>query len=346
MNPRVLHVVRPSAGGIVSSLCTLLINNDSRAEVAASAETCARVASRWSGTCHVLPNNAFSIRLSLLTAVRIACLARASKPDVIHGHGITVLPVLAFAGMLTGLPVVLTLHNIFKASRLQSLVLKQLCRRVHLIAVSDAILASVAVLGGLSAQRIYNGVTVRDEVVSKGDARKALGLDPTTTIVLSVARLASEKGLNLLAAAANDIPASVFIVGDGPERQSLSANKLLQLVGYVTDPWLWYCAADVVAVPSLTEGLGLSAIEALSAGCPVVATDVGGLPEVITNDGLGMCVPAGDVTALASAINQQLSIGRGNSTAEKKRRAYVADKFSIDGMLIQTNALYGRVLGR
>ena len=346
MNPRVLHVVRPSAGGIVSSLCTLLINNDSHAEVVASAETCARVASRWSGTCHVLPSNAFSIRQSLLTAVRIARVVRASNPDVIHGHGITVLPALALTGMLTGLPVVLTLHNIFKASMLQSLVLKQLCRRVHLIAVSDAILASAAVLGGLSAQRIYNGVTVRDEVVSKGDARKALGLDPSATIVLSVARLAAEKGLNFLAAAANEISASVFIVGDGPERQTLSANKLLQLVGHVSDPWLWYCAADVVAVPSRTEGLGLSAIEALSAGCPVVATDVGGLPEVITNDGLGTCVPAGDVTALASAINHQLIAGRGDATAEEKRRAYVAGKFSIDGMLIQTNALYGRVLGR
>ena len=346
MNPRVLHVVRPSAGGIVSSLCALLINNDSHTEVVTSAETCARVASRWSGTCHVLPNNAFSIRQSLLTAVRIARLVRASKTDVIHGHGITVLPALALAGMLTGLPVVLTLHNIFKASRLQSLVLKQLCRRTHLIAVSDAILASATVLGGLSAQRIYNGVMLRDEVVSQGDARKALGLDPSASIVLSVARLSPEKGLTLLAAAANDISASIFIVGDGPERQTLSTYDALKLIGHVNDPWLWYCAADVVAVPSLTEGLGLSAIEALSTGCPVVATDVGGLPEVITDDFLGTCVSAGDVPALVSAINHQLTIGRGSATAEEKRRAYVADKFSIDGMLIQINALYGRILGR
>jgi len=346
VNPRVLHVVRPSAGGIVSSLCALLINNDSHAEVVASAETCARVASRWSGTCHVLPNNAFAIRQSLLTAVRIVRLVRESKTDVIHGHGITVLPALALAGMLTGLPVVVTLHNIFKASRLQSLVLKQLCRRTHLIAVSDAILASATVLGGLSAQRIYNGVMLRDEVVSQGDARKALGLDPSASIVLSVARLSPEKGLTLLAAAANDISASVFIVGDGPERQTLSTYDALQLIGHVNDPWLWYCAADVVAVPSLTEGLGLSAIEALSTGCPVVATDVGGLPEVITGDYLGTCVSAGDVPALVSAINHQLTIGRGSATAEEKRRAYVADKFSIDGMLIQTNALYGRILSR
>lgn len=346
MNPRVLHVVRPSAGGIVSSLCTLLINNDSDAEVVTSAETCARVASRWSGTCHVLPKNAFSIRQSLLTAVRIARLVRASKSDVIHGHGITVLPALALAGMLTGLPVVLTLHNIFKANRLQSLVLKQLCRRTHLIAVSDAILASAAVLGGLSAQRIYNGVMRRDDVVSQGDARKALGLDPSASIVLSVARLSPEKGLTLLAAAAKQILGDVVIVGDGPERQTLSTYDALQLIGHVNDPWLWYCAADVVAVPSLTEGLGLSAIEALSTGCPVVATDVGGLPEVITDDSLGTCVSAGDVTALASAINHQLTIGRGSATAEEKRRAYVADKFSIDGMLIQTDALYGRILRR
>jgi glycosyltransferase involved in cell wall biosynthesis len=99
-------------------------------------------------------------------------------------------------------------------------------------------------------------------------------------------------------------------------------------------------------VPSHTEGLGLSAIEALSAGCPVVASDVGGLPEVIVDEALGKCVPAGDVTALASAINQQLTAGRGNTADEQKRRSYVAAKFSVTGMLDETSALYGRILGR
>ena len=346
MTPRVLHIVRPSAGGIVSSLCALLINNDGYAEAAASAETCARVSSRWSGMCHVLPNNAFSIQRSLLTALHIRRLARKSKPDVIHGHGITVLPALAFAGMLTGLPLVLTLHNIFTASRVQTLILKLLCKRVNLIAVSDAILKSAANLGGMSAQRIYNGVAVESGVVSKGDARKALGLPPDSALVVSVSRLSPEKGLADLAAAAKQILGDVVIVGDGPEREALSTCDAIKLVGYVDKPWLWYCAADVVAVPSITEGLGLSAIEALSSGCPVVATDVGGLPEVIADDFLGTCVSAGDVTALASAINHHLTIGRGSATAEEKRRAYVADKFSINGMLIQTNALYGRILGR
>ncbi len=346
MNPRILHVVRPSAGGIVSSLCTLLTNSEHYVEVAASAETCAKVRSRWSGTCHVLPDNSFSIRQSLLTAGRISQLAKTTKTDVIHGHGISVLPALALAGMLSGLPVVLTFHNIFRASKVQTLILKLLCRRVHLIAVSDAILASAAVLGGLSAQRIYNGVMPHDEIVSKGDARKALGLDPNTSIVLSVARLAPEKGLNFLAAAANDIPASVFIVGDGPERQSLSANKMLHLVGHVDNPWLWYCAADVVAVPSLTEGLGLSAIEALATGCPVIASNIGGLPEVISDDYLGTCVPAGDVTALVSAIKLQLTAGRGCALDEERRRAYVASRFSVTGMLEETGLLYGRILGR
>jgi len=345
VNPRILHVVRPSAGGIVSSLCTLLTNSEHYVEVVSSAETCARVRSRWSGTCHVLPDNAFSIRQSLLTGVRISQLAKTTKTDVIHGHGISVLPALALAGMLSGLPVVLTLHNIFRASKVQTLILKLLCRRVHLIAVSDAILASAAVLGGLSAQRIYNGVMPHDEIVSKGDAREALGLHTGGSIVISVARLAPEKGLDVLAAAANDIPASIFIIGDGPERQALSAYDALHLVGHVDNPWLWYCAADVVAVPSLTEGLGLSALEALAAGCPVIASNVGGLSEVITGDYLGICVPAGDVNALAAAISGKLVMGRGSVTDEEQRRDYVAGKFSVHGMLDETNALYRRILG-
>ena len=150
---------------------------------------------------------------------------------------------------------------------------------------------------------------------------------------------------DVLAAAANDIPASIFIIGDGPDRQALSAYDALHLVGHVDNPWLWYCAADIVAVPSLTEGLGLSAIEALAAGCPVIASNVGGLSEVITNDYLGTCVPAGDVNALAVAIRGKLVIGRGSVTDEEQRRDYVAGKFSVHGMLDETNALYRRILG-
>ena len=346
MTPRVLHIVRPSAGGIVSSLCTLLTNNDVYAEVAASEVTCARVSSRWSGTCHVLPDNAFTIRRCLPTALHIRRLARKSRTDVIHGHGITVLPALALAGMLTGLPLVLTLHNIFSASKVQTLILKLLCKQLHIIAVSDAILHSAAALGGLSAQRIYNGVAVEDGIVSQGDARKALGLSPDSALVVSVSRLSPEKGLADLATAAKKINGDVVIVGDGPERESLSKCDAITLVGHVHKPWLWYCAADVVAVPSITEGLGLSAIEALSSGCPVVATDVGGLPEVIVDEALGKCVPAGDVTALASAINHQLTASRGTTADEEKRRSYVATKFSETGMLNDTNALYCRILGR
>ena len=344
VNPRVLHVVRPSAGGIVSSLCTLLINNSGYTEVAASEETCARIASRWTGMSHVLPDNAFLIQHSLGTALQIRRLARTSKSDVIHGHGITVLPAIVIAGMLTGLPVVVTLHNIFKASTVQRLVLKLLCQRVHIITVSDAILRSVGVLGGLSAQRIYNGVAVRNTLLTKTDARKALGRIFEQGLVLSVARLSPEKGLSDLNAVARDIRASVVIVGDGPLRQTLAKSPDVEFVGHVDDPWVWYCAADVVVIPSLTEGLGLSAIEALSAGCPVVATNVGGLPEVISAENLGTRVGASDPDALKSAINHWLEAGRGSREDEESRRAYAADHFSVSRMASQTVALYRRIM--
>jgi len=339
--PRVLHVVRPSAGGIVSSLCTLLTNNDVQAEVVASAETCARIAPRWQGICHTIPNAAFSILRNPVTALHIARRARASRADVIHGHGISVLPALVLAGILTGLPVVLTLHNILKASKLQTIVLHLLSRKVHLICVSNAILASAGVLGALSAQRIYNGVAVRNDLLSKVDARMSLGRIFEEGLVLSVARLSPEKGLAELAVLARDIPASVVIVGDGPLRQTLALSPDVELVGHVDDPWLWYCAADVVVIPSLTEGLGLSAIEALSAGCPVVATDVGGLPEVISGKNLGTCAAASDLKA---AINLWLEKGRGSSQDEAYRRAYVSKRFSVSSMTAETVALYRGIM--
>jgi len=343
---RVLHVVRPSSGGIVSSLCTLLTSNEYYSEVVSTPETLERMHKRWSGKSHQVAPNAFSIRNTLSTASKLSRAAKASQCDVIHGHGITVLPVLALAGVFSGCQLVLTLHNILQASKMQQLVLRLLSHNVNLICVSDAILASATCLYARSAVRIYNGVAVSDGVMSKGDARKALGLHPDSPLVVSVSRLSPEKGLAGLAAAAKQILGDVVIVGDGPEREALSKYDDITLVGHVEKPWLWYCAADVVAVPSLNEGLGLSAIEALSTGCPVVATDVGGLPEVIVDEVLGKCVPVGDVTALATAINHQFTASRGNTADEEKRRSYVAAKFSVTGMLNDTIALYGRILGR
>jgi glycosyltransferase involved in cell wall biosynthesis len=126
--------------------------------------------------------------------------------------------------------------------------------------------------------------------------------------VLAVARMVPEKGLGDLVEAVARLgrPASLTVVGDGPERGRLTARAdalgvPLLLPGRSTPEGLRaaYAEADVVVQASHREGLGLVAAEALAMGLPVVATDSGGVRDVLDRARL---VPVGDVAALAAAI--------------------------------------------
>jgi glycosyltransferase involved in cell wall biosynthesis len=139
-------------------------------------------------------------------------------------------------------------------------------------------------------------------------------LEPGTFVY--VGRLASQKGLPIaLAALAEVHEARLLVVGDGPERAALGqlAAKL-QLDGRVTfagsrsrdDVLRALAGARAAVLPSLWENLPHAAVEALAVGTPVVATAVGGVPEVVHDDQNGLLVPAGDVQALAAALRRVL----------------------------------------
>src|SRR6185436_14263328 len=177
---------------------------------------------------------------------------------------------------------------------------------------------------------IHNGIEPAS-AASPLDRRKArllLGLDERAFVVTTVARLDPVKDLVTLldafAIVRKRAPgAQLVIVGDGPERQRLEARAShddlagsVRITGYRSDVRALLPAADVYVSSSISEGVSLTILEAMAAGVPVVATAVGGTPEIRADGEGGLLVPGRDADQLASAI---LSLA-----VDRRRRAELA----------------------
>ena len=148
--------------------------------------------------------------------------------------------------------------------------------------------------------------------------RRQLGLDSRTKVVLSVGRLSREKGHADLIRAfpgvrelLGSVPVRLVLVGEGPERsrieelcRSLCLTNAVTLAGQQDDPNPYYAIADVFALPSHSEGSPNVLLEAMAAGIPVVATAVGGVPELVSNGRDALLVNKHDRAGLASAVAQ------------------------------------------
>jgi glycosyltransferase involved in cell wall biosynthesis len=152
---------------------------------------------------------------------------------------------------------------------------------------------------------------VRDRV----EARRELGIDPAAEAVIYIGRLDTKKGLRELVEAAASLrprraKLHVYLVGDGTDQQAIersiqahNASSYIHLLPGCAfdDVAVWMAAADLVTLPSYMEGCPNVVLEALASGRPVVATNVGGIPEIM-NDECGRLVPPHDSSALAQAI--------------------------------------------
>lgn len=269
-------------------------------------------------------------------ATAIGELRRAfTGAGLVHAHGLRagLLSDLALrtAGRLPGLrpetPLVVTFHHALLATglerRLQRLMERRVARAADLVlgASSDLVArarelgASDARLGPVAAPPLPVGESDR------GAARAAvLGEDLDRPLVLAVGRLVAQKGFGQLLDASRDLgDALVLIAGDGPEAPGLRERVAIEqlpvwLLGHRTDVPTLLAAADLVAISSRWEARSLVAQEALRAGVPLVATAVGGIPELVGD--AAVLVPGGDPAALARAVRELL--------ADPARRAALA----------------------
>jgi len=228
----------------------------------------------------------------------------------------------ALCGRLAGLPVVTTLHSIEDVLQefhpligtLETWTIRHLSKRV--VAVGYTIADSFrGRLGGRDIEVIPNAVPIPAGITEKErlELRKEIAGDARRSIVISVGRIAPPKGYADLVAAFSILVSShpdilLILVGDGPlfgdirdlvAKQSLEKNVLL--LGARQDVPRLLAASDLYVSSSHWEGLPLAILEAMMAGLPVVATDVGDIPRLITPD-IGLVIPPHQPDAIAEAI--------------------------------------------
>jgi glycosyltransferase involved in cell wall biosynthesis len=146
---------------------------------------------------------------------------------------------------------------------------------------------------------IPNGVDV--------EAAPVASLDGDIPQIVSVGRLRPPKDFGTLAEAVRLLEPGTFravVVGDGPDRALLPADAPLELLGERDDVPELLAASDVFVLFSRSEGLPMSILEAMAAGLPVVASNVGGVPELVADGETGLLVPPGDPQALAAALRR------------------------------------------
>ena len=300
-------------------------------------------------------------------------LKAIKSSDLIHAHGHPYLSSLAAAKLAKryGKPFLLTQHNTFinydgvwdmveKAN--DAAVGKQTIREArHIIVISKATQNYVLRLGAdpQKVSVIYNGVDLnRFKLIpdARTKVRRKLSIPDDAIVALTVRRLVYKNGIDTLIESARtaiiENPKIVYlVVGKGPDFEDvkskisrLGMERNFVLAGFVSDEELpnYYNAADFFVLPSKSgEGLPLVALEAMACGLSLVATDVGGVREIMINE-FGNIVPPNDPTALANAA-VQFANTRADSLRLKLRQI-ITEKYSWDSNVEQLLKVYQEII--
>ena len=331
------------------------------------------------GTYRQPPSNGSDAALQTM-AVDLEMAAGVAGADLVHTHTWYTNFAGHTAKLLHGVPHVMTSHSLeplrpWKAGQLGGgYELSKWCERTAIEAAEAVIAVSTAMRGDILAcypavdpdrvSVIHNGVDADVYRPDRGsDALDRLGIAMDRPFVIFVGRITRQKGLHHLLAAVPSLDpsclvvlcasapdteaegielkeriASVSSVGDGPGVRwvpdALPRTEVVQLLSH----------AAVLVCPSVYEPFGLVNVEAMGCEAPVVASAVGGIPEIVVHGETGLLVPPADPAALAAAINELLADPARARRMGQAGRARVLDRFSWPAIARRTVELYENVL--
>jgi len=293
---------------------------------------------------------------------RLLRLLREEKTDILHTHLFHANLLGRIAGRMAGVPVIIShQHGVERSrSKVRSL-LDRLTSRY-----ADVVISTCEVVKQTLIKRdkippdkirtIYKGVEITNAEVKSSSARRNLGITSDVPVVGIVANLRSMKGHDTFLKAArmilNDVENARFlIVGGGPLEGKLKAlafklgvSPQTIFTGFRDDVPSLLATMDVFVLPSLWEGVPIAILEAMAMAKPVVATEVGGIPEIVVNGETGILVPPQNPKLLAEAIiallqNRERAEAMGRAGRERVERC-----FTVERMVQQTEALYEELI--
>ncbi len=310
-----------------------------------------------------------------VAVLRLARLIRSTRPQILHTHTAKAGAVGRLAALLAGEarpPIIVhtfhghVLRGYFDPVRTAGFrLLERLLARVStaLVAVSpevrdDLVALGVAPRGRFAVVRL--GIALDERVAveegTREEARRVLGIGSERFAVGWIGRMTGVKRTEdvLLACRRlreSGVDALLCLVGDGPERDAIErrASELgvirhCLFLGYQEDVGRFYAAFDALVLPSTSEGTPVSAIEALAAGRPVVATAVGGVPDVVREGKDGFLVAPGAVDELAERLSRLAADPELRARMGAAGRARVIPRYAVDRLVDDVDRLYRSLL--
>ncbi|HTS27234.1 MAG TPA: glycosyltransferase [Bryobacteraceae bacterium] len=295
--------------------------------------------------------------------IRLARYVRRNLIQIVHSYGfypnVFTVPVARIAGASIVVASIRDTGDLL--TPLQRRLLKMVCRLADCVLVNAEAIRESLIRQGYDPNHIVvirNGITVpRSERKRRGALlRRELGLPLSARLVGVFSRLNRMKGVDYFLDAAAMVAAEspdvcFLVVGDGVIRteledqaRRLGLDRRIGFAGFRNDVPDLLSEAAVSVLPSLSEGISNTLLESMAAGTPVIATRVGGNPEVVEDEVSGLLVPPRDSAALAAAMSRlladrELAIRLGRAGAQR-----VSDLFSIEHSVHQTEELYQQLI--
>ncbi len=292
--------------------------------------------------------------VSLMALWRLFMLIKAERPDILHLHNGRALIYGVIAAKLLGIPSIFTRHGsgpliipkwiwdgVTRVVTISVQAKNDQCRRNPSLRSEKVVV-------------ILNGVNIKDYevslkhakdrtgVVTVGHVARLVDLKDQATLLKSFAKVIEVLGKN---------KARLVIAGDGPEKamleklaRDLGISAQVEFLGFREDIPAIVNTFDVFVLSSLTEGISLTLLEAMAASKPIVATDVGGNPEVVVNGKTGFLVPAKDPQAMADKILVLLKDPVLAKNMGAAGRRHVEEVFSLDRMTDEYIKVYRSLL--
>ena len=304
------------------------------------------------------------------SAIKMAQLIKKEEVSLVHAHAPFAGSIIsALAGKLAGVPVIIHAHlqdalssNSFIISYQNIMnywTSRKCCNAI--IAVSHQV-KDVLIKEGFDSHKfhvVHNGTPINNQEIDS-NIRRELNISDGIPVIIHIGRLCKSKGQHLLLEAAANLhqlgqEAVYLIVGKDLEQDGaylnylknmaceLGINDKVHFLGHRSDIPQLLALSDLLVLPSYTEGLPLVILEAMAAGLPVVATPVGGIPEVVIHRETGLLVPVEDVSALGDAILRLLQNPHVINEMGNKGLEMVKKDFSLEKMCREVFDIYKKV---
>jgi glycosyltransferase involved in cell wall biosynthesis len=310
-----------------------------------------------------------------LSVTRLVRLIQDVRPHILHTHTAKAGAVGRVAAMLAGEarpPIVVhTFHghvlrgyfDPVRTGAFRNLERVLATKTTRLVAVSPEVRDDLVALGVAPAEKftvIRLGIDLDRRIASGqtdgSELRHLLGVPPEAFVVGWIGRMTAIKRVPDVLAAfaclrARGIEARLCLVGDGPDREAverraheLGVSRHTLFLGYQRDVAPYYAFFDALLLPSGNEGTPVVAIESLAAGTPVVATDVGGVTDVVADGVDSFLVPVGDIEAIASALERLARDPDLRKTMGNAGRERVIARYRVGRLIDDVDTLYRELL--